>query len=52
MGIFNCVICGSEIDIIGKISHLFRKIKCKQCGIVGQQMKKPKDVDIVIINSH
>jgi uncharacterized Zn finger protein len=48
MSFINCIICGSSAFVMGKPSHVNRKIRCASCGVVDAACKKEKKPEVII----
>ena len=51
MSFISCIICGSSAFVMGKPSHVNRKIRCESCGIVDAACKKEKKPEVIITYS-
>ncbi len=52
MKLLKCKLCAGEVDIIGNIRSINKKIKCKKCGFSNLEEKNKKiTTEIVVIKS-
>ena len=49
MSFINCIICSGPVSVVGKPSHVIRKVKCKNCGLININCKNIKQTEIIVL---